>query len=605
VENVERMTAGAVIIGDEPRVVLAVARSLERCGVPVDLIHSGSVAATSRSIRRNIRVASSDQSFHDYADAVLGALAQLTYPLVVPVSDNALHLVLERHDEVRRYATVAAPGIEPLRTVLDKEATMRHALACGVPIPATYDFPDEASFRGAHSSITYPVIAKPKNKAGPPARFKVMYFQSFDELALEFAQDPDFGRTYLLQEYVDGSGVGIGAFMRDGAAIAVAQHRRITELPPSGGVAVTAVSELVDPQLADYAVRLLRTIGWDGLAMVEFKCSANGRTALMEINGRAWGSIALAIASGVDFPRYLWMSYAGAPLNTLLPAAKDQVRFSWSAGGLARLEMVLIDPAIPPIGFVRELRSFFEHLLDPRGHPVFRILDPLPGVLELTQVARGSARRIAKAAISRFVPRRVLTVLSNARTLPAPARRVYVGRSLWRSAGFRRRPPRRRIRSVLFVCHGNIMRSAFAAATLRAALTSSTVDVDSAGVAARVGRPADDDAMRVADELGVSLARHRAKPVTRELINSAELIVVMDWRNEALLLEAHPDARRRVAFLGAFAPDADEGEMIADPYRAPRPVVEECFTRIARAVHELARYYQLDTVGSERPPSAG
>jgi predicted ATP-grasp superfamily ATP-dependent carboligase len=59
----------------------------------------------------------------------------------------------------------------------------------------------------------------------------------------------------------------------------------------------------VDPVAKKHAVALLRAMGWRGVAMVEFKQnSADGSLRLMEINGRFWGSLQLAIDAGVDFP---------------------------------------------------------------------------------------------------------------------------------------------------------------------------------------------------------------------------------------------------------------------------------------------------------------
>src|SRR5205085_4086657 len=79
------------------------------------------------------------------------------------------------------------------------------------------------------------------------------------------------------------------------------------ESPSTGGVAVLAMSEPLDRVLAQASLSLLRTLSWDGVAMVEFRKNfQTGQSVLMEVNGRYWGSCSLAILAGVDFPFYQW-----------------------------------------------------------------------------------------------------------------------------------------------------------------------------------------------------------------------------------------------------------------------------------------------------------
>jgi len=59
----------------------------------------------------------------------------------------------------------------------------------------------------------------------------------------------------------------------------------------------------LDAELEAVGRKMLEAVHWDGVAMVEFKRDKRDqRYKLMEINGRWWGSLALAIAAGVDFP---------------------------------------------------------------------------------------------------------------------------------------------------------------------------------------------------------------------------------------------------------------------------------------------------------------
>jgi predicted ATP-grasp superfamily ATP-dependent carboligase len=118
----------------------------------------------------------------------------------------------------------------------------------------------------------------------------------------------------LLQERIVGPGQGVFACFDRGQPIALFSHRRLREKPPSGGVSVLSESVAVPPLAREYALRLLRELGWHGVAMVEFKVDArDGTPRLMEINGRFWGSLQLAVDAGVDFPRLLLETLGDGP----------------------------------------------------------------------------------------------------------------------------------------------------------------------------------------------------------------------------------------------------------------------------------------------------
>jgi hypothetical protein len=89
------------------------------------------------------------------------------------------------------------------------------------------------------------------------------------------------------------------------------QHRRLHEVPISGGASSLREGVPLDPVLLGQATRLLRELRWTGLAMVEFRVGSEG-PVLMEVNGRIWGSLPLAAKSGVDFPLGLANLYLGA-----------------------------------------------------------------------------------------------------------------------------------------------------------------------------------------------------------------------------------------------------------------------------------------------------
>lgn len=143
----------------------------------------------------------------------------------------------------------------------------------------------------------------------------------------------------------------------------------------------------------------------------------------------------------------------------------------------------------------------------------------------------------------------------------------------------------RPIQHVLFICHGNIIRSPLAAALLRKHLmqiASPTVAVASAGLHARPGRPVDPRVRDTAPELGVCLDGHVAQGLTAEMVDRADLILVMDRRDEAELLARYPEAAPKVDLLGSIGgaghaeiPDAIQYDDLSAIRRCCQ-LVDEC-----------------------------
>jgi hypothetical protein len=116
----------------------------------------------------------------------------------------------------------------------------------------------------------------------------------------------------LLQRRIIGPGCGIFLLVWEGRTLATFAHRRLREFPPSGGASVLSESVLADPLLVSRSRALLDRFDWQGVAMVEYKIeAATGTPYLMEVNGRFWGSLQLAIDAGVDFPTLLISAATG------------------------------------------------------------------------------------------------------------------------------------------------------------------------------------------------------------------------------------------------------------------------------------------------------
>jgi len=191
----------------------------------------------------------------------------------------------------------------------------------------------------------------------------------------------------------------------------------------------------------------------------------------------------------------------------------------------------------------------------------------------VTQDPARTFARASKDLLRKFVPDSLLKMRDTIHLLGPEAGQTYAGLALLDLLGIRNANKRlvpQSARSFVFVCHGNIMRSAMAEFLMRQALQETglkqQVQVTSAGLHACAGNQADIRAQEASADLGISLTEHRAKPLTKEMVEEADCILAMDFRNKAELLMLYPKSREKIYMLSAYAEGPWQYREIPDPY---------------------------------------
>ncbi len=329
------------------------------------------------------------------ADFVAGVSAYVTrhkINVLLPITDPALLAVLGAR--ARFLGTVVPfPPLETFRAASDKRALAAVAARVGIAVPRQWDVVHPADLAAIDlEDLPYPVVLKPARSVGEHngvrSKQTVSYASDRDELRRRVTYLSGAAFPILVQQRIVGPGCGVFLLRWRGATTAVFAHRRIREKPPAGGVSVYAEAVAADPALVSQSERLLAELDWQGIAMVEYKRDeSSGVPYLMEINGRFWGSLQLAIDAGVDFPQLLVRCALGETVPRQ-PSYRAGMRGGWWWGEvdhiLTRLRRTNAELALPPGAPTRA--SAVARLLA-RCRPgerdaVFRLDDPMPFVLE-------------------------------------------------------------------------------------------------------------------------------------------------------------------------------------------------------------------------------
>jgi protein-tyrosine-phosphatase len=200
----------------------------------------------------------------------------------------------------------------------------------------------------------------------------------------------------------------------------------------------------------------------------------------------------------------------------------------------------------------------------------------------------------SKDVLRKLIPNFLLHERDIVLRLGPRAGRIYASLRLLdvlgvRTANQRLVPPS--ARSFVFVCYGNIMRSAMAEFLMRQSLSEAGLNqqflIMSAGLHAIAGREAHVWAQAASAELGFSLAEHRAKALTREMVERADCILAMDFQNKSELLTLYPGSREKIYMLSAYAEGPWQYREIPDPYFGNLETTRFCGLQLRTCIRNL------------------
>ncbi len=311
-----------------------------------------------------------------YFESVCRALRRTGAKVLLPGHEDA-GIFSRYRDALPADVRAPLPPFALYEQIEDKWGCIELARRYGCPAPVTKKISSLAELNGYRDSASWPLVIKTRAGNGAKGVRVVHGFaelrDEFQSLVAAYSLSPE--RWPILQEYLPGRVMGVGVVYHRGRCIAASADRYL-RFKDRGLTGTATLREIpADLDLIAVAVSFLDKLGWHGMAQLEFIPDGQGVPRLNEINARPWGSMALAIHAGVDFP-FLWYRAAIDDPPAAGPALPARmVRCRWLVG-----EAIAFAQLVRQKNLAEALRILrpFRHC----GHDDFHLYDPLPLAFE-------------------------------------------------------------------------------------------------------------------------------------------------------------------------------------------------------------------------------
>jgi predicted ATP-grasp superfamily ATP-dependent carboligase len=266
--------------------------------------------------------------------------------VVALLDHTGANFLLPGHDETETLAryrsrlpqNVILPVAQFEKITLANNKAHMAELACklNLQVPRMISWVSFSELEERLQHIDYPLVVKLRRGNSAKGVFypktKKNVLPLIQRLVEQYDLSPD--RYPIVQERVAGEGWGVSCLYWQGERLASFTHRRMREKTSTGGTSTLRVSQR-NPQLEAMAHHLLNEMEWHGLAMVEFKYNSETQQGwFIEVNPRLWGSIHLAVVSGVDFPALLYRAATEGPesARSHIQAQREGIVARWYLG---------------------------------------------------------------------------------------------------------------------------------------------------------------------------------------------------------------------------------------------------------------------------------
>jgi len=281
----------------------------------------------------------------EFIACIRNAMTRYSPKVYIPGGEET-YVVSRYIDELKGLGVIVpvAP-FETIRRLHKKSESSLLAKSAGLPVPETIIPRDESDIRSFARHFGFPIVLKRVSSSSSRGVFYLDTDQ-LDEWLRKYPVSKTPPAEFVVQQYVQGAGHGVSMLFNHGELRAKFTHKRLREQHGAGGVSTVRVG-VTDPALEEYAEALLASVDFHGIAMVEFKADERtGKKWFIEVNPRPWGSLALAIESGVDFPSLLYEMAKEGDIAPVMEYESGRVA-RWILGDIAACAAHMRQPSSP------------------------------------------------------------------------------------------------------------------------------------------------------------------------------------------------------------------------------------------------------------------
>jgi len=560
-----------LVLDAHSNVALAVLQSLGKAGYDMYLAgkSESNFSWTSRYPRKRYIYPDPLESKDKFKLWIVELRKDEYFDYIIPITDSTIYPLIELRRESRLSGAVILPPDKYYEDIFNKVKTLELARKLGIDTPVSERIsPNEWKDKKVSEFPVYikPVRSKIWDNNGVGINLAPKLATNADELRRYGDMFAKYGDV-IIQEYVKGSGIGVEVLCDHGDIIASFAHQRLHEYPLTGGGSTYRVSIDMPKNLYIQAQKILKAVEWSGVAMVEFKVD-KAKSWLMEVNGRFWGSLPLAIAAGVDFPKLL------------IDMVQD----------CNPVKIQKFKTCIYSRKFSSDIQWFKENLKANRNHKYLLIRPVMKSIFEWFRVFTG--KEFWDNA-SWHDPRPIITEIKTTIVdeLRAIVRQLRIQRAIKEAKTHSLKVLRsKNPKHILILCHGNIYRSPFIEKYLNQKLDIGNFCIRSAGFYHKPNRKSSQWYMCLAAQEGVDLREHRSSVINRDLCRWADMIVIMDRDNWDELYRFDKKQINKSFLLGALG---DNGCVeIKDPYASSRDEAKHIISHMKQMAEILVHKLQ-------------
>ena len=273
--------------------------------------------------------------------------------IIVPVGFEETLLFSQFVNDTKFKEMITVSDYDNIIFASNKSKISEYINNIGVPTPKTYDVNSQI-FRQDQTFTNQKYFIKPSKEGLIKKYFSINNVNEFINSRRFYSEIGYTDNDLILQEFIEGNGVGYFAVCSDGVPLVEYSHIRVREWPKKGGYS-TACQTYKNKELSTLSRKIIKSLNWRGPIMIEYRKSKNdGKLYFIEINPKFWGSLELGLLSGVNIiDALIYITNPDSPKNNVQSEKLKSISIVWPFDG--DLFHYLLNPKVLISLFNRDL----------------------------------------------------------------------------------------------------------------------------------------------------------------------------------------------------------------------------------------------------------